>query len=274
MGYEILYKYHERLEEGGYNKDETKELKRKIGDAFEEVSLDKCAAAVMRQLARRDIWVVDWEVYEYKKTKVNCRETKGGIVIKNKKFSLDGDSHDIKEEDIIEGTSLVPMPGTSMPGTSVALQPGQQPHERILSPVQQAQVANGQPVMRRPIKIVQLDTDLPTMHKVKTQGLQFSANKRYPVFEEKPDPRDKRVDRFGQPVLDRKTLYVMWDDHKREITTSSDYFVPGQIQLEGGAEFNRATEQAATGGGPKLMYEGEVEGGVPDVRDVRTLGGR
>ena len=53
----------------------------------------------MSQLARRDIWVVDVDILEFKRQKINFRETKGGIVIKNKKFSLDNDTNIIMQEE-------------------------------------------------------------------------------------------------------------------------------------------------------------------------------
>ena len=86
MGYEVVYFFHPRDEEGNYQKNETKELKKKVGDAFEDVPLEKLASVVMSQLARRDIWVFDVKIQELVKKEISFKETKGGIVIKNKKF--------------------------------------------------------------------------------------------------------------------------------------------------------------------------------------------
>ena len=51
VGYEIIYSYHEK-QDGNYNKEETKTLKKKVGDPFEDVSLETLASSVMGQLAR------------------------------------------------------------------------------------------------------------------------------------------------------------------------------------------------------------------------------
>lgn len=88
MGYEVVYTYHERLEEGGYDKENLKEMKKRIGTPYEDVPLSKLATVLLGQLARRDIWVMSVEVYEYKKTKINFRETKGGLVLKIRNFLM------------------------------------------------------------------------------------------------------------------------------------------------------------------------------------------
>lgn len=257
MGYEILYKFHPRLEEGGYDKNETKDLKRKLGEPFEDIPLNKLANAIMSQLARRDIWITDVEIFEYKKQKINFRETKGGIIIKNKKFALDQDANLVMQDGVVDEQT----------GETV------QPHQ-IASP------ANNSPSIpnanKRPIKLVVVDdvgiiqdnngNRIPVPVAIKKAGLQLSSNKRYPVFQEMDDPRDRRVDKFGQPTLDRKKVYQMWDDHQREVVVSQDYFVSAQVVLEGGRDFNMAPQP---GTAPKLMYEGEIRDEIPDLRAKR-----
>lgn len=251
MGYEVIYAYHERLEEGGYNKEETKEMRRRIGDPYEDIPVEKLASTVMAQLARRDIWVTNWDVFEYKKQKLNCRETKGGIVIKNKKFSLDTESGNGLVMTEISDVEITPF-GAVIP----VVAPGQMPHNILPLPGQ----APG--TMKRPIKWVVLDTDDRWLAQVKERGLQFIPNKRYPVFQEMPDPRDKRVDKFGKPPLDVKMVYMMWDDHSREMQVSADFFVSADINLIGG-NFNRAND------GMKLMYEAERKDEMVDIRARR-----
>jgi hypothetical protein len=241
MGFEILYKYHERLDAGGYNKDEVKELKRKIGEPFEETPLDKLASAILSQLARRDIWVVDVEIQEYKKQKVNFRETKGGIVIKNRKFNLDNEANMVSQE-------VAVVPDTT----------SEQPHNALPLPVAATS--------RRPVKWVTLDSNPHMQFKAQQAGLQFTPNKRYPVFSEQADPRDKRTDKFGQPSLERKMVYTMFDDRKREVTVSADYFASAEINLLGDREigFTNSKED-----GPKLMFDGEIKDSLPDLRGRR-----
>ncbi len=262
MGFEVLYNFHERGEDGNYNKDETKQIKKKYGDAYEELPLEKLASVIMAQLARRDVWVTNIEIYEYKKAKVNFRETKGGIVIKNKKFLLDAEANCIVSGELVDETTGEPV----------------QPHNMTPPTPQQPQPQQ----KKRPIKWVVVDESgvmqgnkgerMPVMLAIQRAGLQFSANKRYPVFAEMDDPRDKRVDKFGHPTLDRKKVYQMWDNQQRDVIVSQDYFVSAQVFLEGGKEFNTPTEIGVLGGGvagPRLMYDGEVNGEIPDIRALR-----
>ena len=90
MGYEVIYKYHERNSEGsGYDASEVQEIKRAVGGVYEDLPPEKLVSAIVTQMARRDIWVVDVEVYEFVRKKLAFRETKGGIVIGNRKYSFD-----------------------------------------------------------------------------------------------------------------------------------------------------------------------------------------
>src|SRR5262249_49089411 len=163
---EVIFKYHDRLESGDYDKEVVKEMKRRVGSDFDDVPLEKCASAIISQLARRDVWVVGTEVYEYKRAKVNVRETKGGIVLRNKKFVLDQNAQ-LVAEDVPQEALQAPLPN-------------------------------------QPVRWAVLDGDLPTMIRVRQAGFQMTGNKKYPVFREVPDPRDKK-----------RTAYVTKDDKDR-----------------------------------------------------------
>src|SRR5271165_4743760 len=107
MGYEILIPYYEQIGEGEYNREETKTMKKRVGDPYEDVSLDKCAGVIMAQLARRDIWVITKgiEVYEVSKKKINFNNSKGSITLKNKKYRMDGSAEIISQE-IVEAQPI------------------------------------------------------------------------------------------------------------------------------------------------------------------------
>ena len=100
MGYEIICYYKKRKKSDEESpSDEALSFKKRIGDPYEETPIEKLAAAIMMQLARRDIWVDDVEIYEISKKKISFKETKSGIVIKNKKFIFNDDFEiNIKEE--------------------------------------------------------------------------------------------------------------------------------------------------------------------------------
>lgn len=84
MGYEIIYSYQDKTEKGF--SEEIKTFKKRVGDPYEEFPLDKLSGVICCQLARRDIYVKDVEIYEITKKKINFKETKNGIILKNKKY--------------------------------------------------------------------------------------------------------------------------------------------------------------------------------------------
>jgi hypothetical protein len=246
MGFEVIYKFHERLEEGGYNKEETKQFKKKVGDPFEEVPLEKLAGAIMAQLSRRDIWIEDVEVYEYSKKQVTFRETKGGIIVKNKKFLVDTDAGSLVVQDIQEA-----------PTHALAnYQP--QPHELIPNERQQLpQQANGafhphNGNQLRPIKWMVFAPELPMMAEVKQKNLRFTMDKKYPVFKETPMP-------LG-------CAYTTLDDTGREQLISDKYFVPAETNLVLDREIGFSESPRQRDGGKLLWGNTVQEDNMPDVR--------
>jgi hypothetical protein len=237
MGYEVIYRYHEKDDSGNYNKEVVKEMKKKIGDAYEDVPLEKLASAIMSQLARRDIWCLpEVEIYEYKKSKISFRETKGGIVIKNKKFELDSDSKIVVHE-FTEGQPVANAPINYTNGAMVPVQPGNN-KTNLAAPT------------GRPIKWVALDPDERNLGRVKGSGLAFLPNKRYPVFQEAPDPKS-----FG------RMIYTMLDENKREVTIFDDYFLNADQRLAQG--FNSTVDQDKE---PKLSFGDYEKDPMPDIR--------
>jgi hypothetical protein len=229
MGFEVIYKYHEKDASGNYNKEEVKELKKKVGNAYEDLPLEKLASVIMSQLARRDIWILpDVEIYEYKKTKISFRETKGGIVIKNKKFELDTDANIVIHE-FTEGE----------PATNGAMVPALPPNNKV----------NIAGPTGRPIKWVALDPSDQNLAKVKGSGLAFLPNKRYPVFNEVTHPKE-----FGTMI------YTMLDENKREVTIKDEYFLNADQRLVG---FNSTVDRESE---PKLAFGNYEKDTMPDIR--------
>jgi len=236
MGFEVIYKYHEKDDSGNYNKEVVNEMKKKVGTAYEDLPLEKLASVIMSQLARRDIWILpDVEIYEYKKTKISFRETKGGIVIKNKKFELDTDSNIVVHE-FTEGQPA----NAPINYTNGAMVPAQPPNNKI----------NIAGPTGRPIKWVALDPDERNLGRVKGSGLAFLPNKRYPVFMEAPDPKS-----FG------RMIYTMLDENKREVTIFDDYFLNADQKMVQG--FNSTVDRDAE---PKLSFGEYEKDTMPDIR--------
>lgn len=257
MGYEVTYKYHERAEEGGYNREETKTFKKKVGDPFEEISLERLAAAVMAQLARRDIWIVDVEVYELSKKQVSFKESKGGIILKNKKFLFDGGGEDastIVVEDMIQ---QAPQP-TFAPPPQQNVQWGQSPQQVNIAGQAAPRPMNGQHPHertgpRRPVDWVVFSPELPQMVEVRQKNLRFTPDKRYPVFEKRPNGA------LGE-------VFVMVDDTGREQLVSDKYFIPGKVELFADRELGFSETQNQRDGGRLYWGSAANEPDMPVLR--------
>lgn len=249
MGYECVYKYHERLEEGGYDRDETKSFKKKVGDPFEEVPLTKLATAVMAQLARRDVWIVDVEVFELSKKPISFKETKGGIILKNKKFLFDGGGEEDSTIVVQEMIQHAPQPVY----TAQSYTP---PPQNVNIQAQAVQQTPHHPhnaaIARRPIDFVVFTPELHQMPEIRQKNLRFTPDKKYPIFE-------KREGIGGE-------VYLMVDDAGREQLVSDKYFVPGNINLLGDKELRFSESPSQRDGGKLYWGNANSEPDMPDIR--------
>ena len=247
MGYEIVFSYFEEIEgsDGEYNRDETKTMKKRIGDPYEEVTLDRCAGAILAQLARRDIWVKDVDVYEVSKKKIAYKASKGSIVLKNKKYRMDGSAEIISQEIQEAPTQPVQQQGLVL----VAEQPHQVP-----SPL-----TGGHPHNRgvlKPIKWVMFQPSYKpddAAVKAKLKLLKFTVDKKYPVFAEQ-----LQANQVGM-------AYRTLDDNGREQLVSDEYFVPADAQLLMDRELGFSESPASRDGGV-LSYGGVREDNMPKLR--------
>lgn len=193
MGYEILYRYKEALESPGAYGEEIKTKSVKVGKVTDEIGLEVVAGKVMSQLARRNILIVDVEIYEYAKKKLGYRETSDGIVIKGKKFSFDSGSvvttDDFESEDDFKP---VPSPSRELADKSCP-------------------VKRSQNLARRAIRQEMYDPDPIGEQKVRQKGLKFTMGRKYPVYSEES--------------LGSTLIYNTTDDSGKEVKVSSEYFV-------------------------------------------------
>lgn len=236
MGFEVTFKYHERKEKGGYNTEETKELSREIGKPFEEVSLEKLAAAIMMQMARRDIWVVDCDIVELTRKKVSFRETDGGVVIKNKKFTLDTIANEVKCEDLAPQVVDVPQTVTQQPVKATQVQQTEPPPGQLGAPQR--------------MEAYDPDPQLARLNLVKG----FTPGKRYPIFKEMRDPREGQMGR-ALPML-----YLTVDDSGKQRRVPQDYFVPVTAGL---GKFFEDGNKSPRAKGDGLVWDGVVDEGMP-----------
>ena len=236
MGFEVTYKYHERQKDGKYNTEEVKELKKKVGNSFEELPLEKLAAVVMSQLARRDIWIIDVEISEFVKKKLNYKESSdgNGIVIKGKKFSF-GKSAELIAEDVQVTEVNASTNGTSGPTnkTNALLN-----HKN-----------------KQPKKWMVYDPPMELMQEAQAKGLAFTQGRRYPVFEtqEMVTGSVNGAPIYGEVLSTR-------NDKQVNVVVSDRYFTPvmnlvgdGEL-LEGGGFNTDVTQRSA-----KLSYADQLK---------------
>ena len=230
MGFEITFYYHPK-NNGVYDMEDLQEMKKRVGEPFEDIPLTDVFRNIMKQLSRRDILVKDVKIYELVKKEISFRETKGGIVIKNKKFLLDNEDN-LTVQEITEATATN---GSNLP----MILPPPNNKVNIVAPV------------GRPIKFVALDPDERNLAKVRGSGLAFLPNKRYPVFLETPDPKQ-----FGRHI------YTMLDENKREITVFDDYFLNADQKMVQG--FASTVDRGET-----KLYGDYEKDSMPDIRGGR-----
>jgi len=218
MGYEIFYSYKEALESPGTYGEEVKTKSVKVGKVTDEVGLEVVAGKVMSQLARRNILIVDVEIYEYAKKKLGYRETSDGIVIKGKKFSFDSGAvattEDFESEDDFkteDDFKPVPSPSRELADKSC-------PVKRNLA--------------KRVIRQEMYDPDPVGEQKVRQKGLKFTMGRKYPVHSEES--------------LGSTLVYSTTDDSGKEVKVSAEYFVAvgaGLSQEDEGPKYVGAENQ-------------------------------
>lgn len=244
----MKYHYHERTEEG-YNRDEVKTFKKKVGDPFEDIPLEKLAGAVMAQLARRDVWIVDVEVYELSKRQISFKETKGGIVIKNKKFLFDGGT----EDSTIIVQEMVEVPqhqSVNIAGREAMIQSPQNPGTVSYNPTTGGVQPHNQNGQRRPVDWMVFSPELQQMSEIRQ--LRLTPEKKYPIME-------KKAGVMGE-------TYLLLDDTGREQLVSDRYFVPANVNLFADRELGFSETSKQRDGG-KLYWGGANN--EPDMPVIR-----
>lgn len=195
----MVFSYKESAGKPGEYGEEVKKKTCRIGRTTEDVPLDVLAGKIMSQLARRNILIVDVEIYEYAKKKMSYRESSDGIVLKNKKFSFASGSvaelegfEEGSEED--EDFKPIPSPSKDLADKScpIAAKNLAKPHRRAL----RHEIYEPEPLAE---------------FKAKQKGLKFTVGKKYPIYSESS---------MGTTIV-----YKTTDDSGREVDVSSEYFV-------------------------------------------------
>jgi hypothetical protein len=200
----------------------------------------------MMQLARRDIMVFDVEIFEFTKKKISFKETKGGVLIKNKKFNLDGSVETVTYDDDIPPPEY--------------LQPTQfQPMQAQQQPVVVDSKQNNQA-----IRWEVFDPD-PALIGMLTRKYRLSPKRKYPIFEEKTVIQNVRDNVYGGMTQIPGYEYVIIDDAGQRIRVPSMHFMPESKGLIG-MENARMTEQDYKTA-PRLMHMDQYsDPGMPVIR--------
>lgn len=272
MGYEVTYSFHEEISKGEYNKEELKTKTVKVGSPYDEIPLEVVAGKVMAQLARRNILVVDVEIFEFTKKKISYKEAPDGILIKNKKFSFDegeiignfAAGVEVDEENknnqnqllqqLLANPQLLSLLQGNQNNQLIQNQPAQQNNQvtnfnRNVPAVASVNIAS-QSIIRyeifNPIDKIFLED-------AKKRNLPFTLGKKYPVFAE----RKARSEMVGM-------LYTIMDDNGKKQVMSDKFFTP-DVVLDGEQEaFRAAADNKVSGDG--LDWSSFTDNDVPNIR--------
>jgi hypothetical protein len=221
MGFEIIYHFYPKKENGvGYEVDNPQTFTKQIGK-MEDVPVEKLANAIMMQLARRDLMVYDVEVFEFTKRKVGFKETKGGVLIKNKKFLLDGTVEAVEEE-----PQQVQVVATSLPQQVIYDKPSSQP-----------------------IRWEVYDPDGPIIQML-AKRFNLTPKKKYPIFEEKTVIQ--RINVNGSMTEMPGYEYTTADDAGNKVKVPALHFTPELKGLIG--MVNNSVNERDHANMPRLMH--------------------
>jgi hypothetical protein len=240
MGYEITFKFHDKKTEGaGYDVETTKTFKKVVGKATDDTPLELLAKLVFGQMARRDIWVVDADIFEYTKKKISFKNTDGGVLLKNKKFSFDltcenvelpvsAESSDDAFTNSVEYEEVAPVPKQK----KLVVVPPAPKKETVLR-----------------YEVYDPHPDIAAV--AKRRNMAFTIGKRYPIYSETPD---------GRNIL-LGMNYLTEDDNGNRRTMNDKHFTPVVSTLENGfePEFKPAQERAV------LSHQNKFDDSMPAV---------
>jgi len=237
MAFEIVFHYYPYSEENNeYDKTNPEKFDKKVGDIFEEVPLEKLASIILTQLARRDVFVFDVEIFELVKKKVSYKQSKNNILIKNKKFSLANDTVLVQEVDanLLECKKEV-----------ACVQPPLEQKIHIASPVNTNNAVSSIPL--KSLKILKTMIFSPSDLKyLKGKPWRFTPNKKYNIYKERMAPNG-----IGM-------IFSAIDDTGREVEVSDEFFISDTISL--------LNEDAEVLKEDVLNWSGSKGFDMPDIR--------
>lgn len=232
MGYELTFHYHEEISKGEYDRETTKTKNVKIGSPTDDIPMEAVASRIMAQLARRNILVVDVDIFEYTKKKLSYKETEDGILIKNKKYSFDDGVNlscitvDEEEAPVNNAVGQLMNNQQGLQQLLAALLAGNQ---NIISDMAKAPAKDSKPnlAVAAPVKALRHEIFDPfeksLIEDSRRRGMMFTVGKKYPIINERADQRGIQ---FGM-------IYTTIDDTGKRYNLNDKFFTP-QVGLQFG----------------------------------------
>lgn len=254
MGYEVIYNYYEKLKDSfDYDRENLKNFRKVYGKATEDYPLEKLYQALMQQLARRDIFIVDWEIFEFVRKKVVSRITKSDLVIKNRKFSMKNIILENLEESDLEHCETQSQ-NCVVPAIAAPVMQNVPVQASIHNPINVASVAT------KPVNLVTTKSEKIIKYVQFLPGRmsrpigKFTIEKTYPVFRES-------LSSTGIGM----TLEIA-DDAGNRVSVSDEHFVSAQQSLLGDEEARFSQTSKSFVDDKKLGWGGVVKDSMPSVR--------
>jgi hypothetical protein len=227
MGYEVIYFYQDKTEKGF--SEEVKTFKKRVGDPYEDFPIDKLSGIICCQLARRDIYVKDVEIYEITKKKIKFKETKNGIILKNKKYSFNENFEPVFSSDIEE--NLTENINTLKEAKN------QSNIEKNEINIDVSRVIKKMTFVPEPQQQIDL----------LKRGIKLTPDKIYNIYSIENHPNSINE------------IYTLIDDKNKTQKVSDLYFVPVNKLFEDNVEIGALSEDG-------LNWSGTVRGDVPQIR--------
>ena len=88
MGFEIVFHFFEKADDAeDFDREDTKTRSVTIGEALDEVPVEKVAATILKEYQKQNVWIDNVEIHQWVKKSLKFSETKsGGVKIGNKAY--------------------------------------------------------------------------------------------------------------------------------------------------------------------------------------------
>jgi hypothetical protein len=257
MSFEVVYKYYDQIKDSfDYDRSNPSTFKKVYGKIEDDYPLDRLAGNIYQQMARRDIFIYDVEIYEFAKKKISFKQNKVDLIIKNKRFSpKTGTLEDIDVVETSENNcNLQPSPPALTHNNNVM--PQELPAVNLAPPISRSQNVgqNLAPVGPKPRRVIKMVVFDPPNPKERAKfPYKFTPSKKYPVYKERISPTG-----IGMII---ETV----DDLNNPVSVSDELFATEDMNLIGDDEAGFSESKSGLSD-KTLNWSGVVKGDVPKLR--------